>query len=158
MDTFSTITPLELTPHSTKFHVSPTKYEIPSQSKDPFRAFSAYWGRYMFLLSSTYNWPTNNTRNSLAWKTPADVSFIAVIHVAKAKEAATHLFVNISLCPQGRMLTSVPRKTDKRALSVLAQTARDGKRSVHSIGFRQSAWTRTEAENGPKQRPQAQLL
>jgi len=38
-----------------------------------------------------------NICNSLLWKTPADVSFIAVIHVARAKEAATRLFVNMSL-------------------------------------------------------------
>lgn len=41
---FPTITPLELTPHSTNFHVSPTKYEILSQPKRPLPYFLCILG------------------------------------------------------------------------------------------------------------------
>lgn len=89
---------------------------------------------------------TSNTCNSLAWKTLVDVSFIAVTLVARAKEAAMHLFVNTFPRDQ-RMLTSIIRKTDNRAHSVLAPTAHDGKRSAHLIGSLQKAWIREAVEN-----------
>ena len=53
-------------------------------------------------------------------------------------------------------LTLILRKTAKRAHSVLARTARDGKRNAHSIGSPQSAWTQ-EGVDESKPTPQTQL-
>lgn len=59
---------------------------------------------------------------------------------------------------QRPMLTSINRKNDNRAHSVLAPTAHDGKRSAHSIGSLQNAWTREGVENESRPTPQAQRL
>ena len=101
---------------------------------------------------------TSTTWDRSTWKTLVDVSFIAVILVARAKEAATHLFVNMFPRHQRRMLTSILRKNANRVHSVLAPTAHDGKRSAHSIGSLQNAWTREGVENESRPTPQAQQL
>lgn len=53
-----------------------------------------------------------------------------------------HLFVIIFLRHVHRILTSKLRKTGKRAHSVLARTANDGRRSAHSTGSPRCARTR----------------